>query len=99
MRFWKKDWTTEEAELWTKEDVMAALCVACSFVGIIVGTVYSFLLQPIGFITLAIAIILGILGVKIIMPKMQSISREYEKKQAEYLENLEKIARWEDRNE
>lgn len=96
MSFWKTDWTKEEAELWTKEDVIAALLLGVSFGGIIVGTVYSFLLMPVGFITLGLAVVLGILGVIIIMPKMQSISREYEKKQAEYLKDLEKIARWED---
>lgn len=96
MRFWKTEWTKEEAELWTKEDVIAAVLSAISFGGIIVGTVYSFLLMPVGFITLGLAILVGVLGVIVILPKMQSISREYEKRQAEYLKDLEKITRWED---
>lgn len=96
MKIWKREWTKEEAELWTKEDVIAASFVALSFVGIIIGTIYSFLLMPIGFITLALSVGIGILGILIILPKMQSISREYEKKQAKYLEDLEKIARWEE---
>lgn len=96
MRFWKTEWTKEEAELWTKEDGIAAVLSAISFGGIIVGTVYSFLLMPIGFITLGLAILIGVLGVIVILPKMQSISREYEKRQAEYLKDLEKITRWED---
>ena len=98
MSFWKTEWTKEEAELWTKEDLVAAILLAISFGGIIIGAVYSFLLMPIGFITLGLAIVAGILGVKIIMPKLQSISREYEKRQAEYLKDLEKIARWEEKN-
>lgn len=98
MSFWKTEWTKEEAELWTKEDIIAALLIALSFGGIIIGTVYTFLLMPIGFILLGLAIVIGVIGVVIIMPKMQSISREYEKKQAEYLKDLEKIARWEDKD-
>jgi len=98
MKFWKTEWTNEEAQLWTKEDGIAAVLSAISFGGIIVGTVYTFLLMPIGFITLGLSIVIGVVGVLIIMPKMQSISREYEKKQAEYLKDLEKITRWEDRD-
>lgn len=96
MRFWKNEWTKEEAELWTKEDVIAAICVAISFVGINIGTIYAFLLMPMGFVIFALSVGIGALGIIIIMPKMKSISSEYEKKQAKYLEDLEKIARWED---
>ena len=56
------------------------------------------LLLPVAFIILAAGIILTIIMHWIIDPKLKMISEEYEKKQKEYLETLERNTRWEEHN-
>jgi len=94
----KRQWTAVEAEHWTKEDWITILISSISYILLTVGTGLSFLLLPIGFITLAIGIVLTIIMHWIIDPKLKVISSEYEKKQHNYLEDLEKNVRWEGDN-
>ncbi len=91
----KRKWTPDEAEEWTKEDLFACILSSLVYITLIVGTALSFLLIWTGFVILAIGIILAIIMFFIIDPKLKTISDEYEKKQKSYLENLEKIERWE----
>ena len=91
----KRKWSPSEAEEWTKEDLYACILSALVYVAITIGTALSFFLIPAGFIILGIGIILGILMFLIIDPKLKIVSEEYEKNQKTYLENLEKIERWE----
>ena len=95
MRIIKRKWTPSEAEEWTKEDLYACILSPLVYIAITIGTALSFLLIPIGFVILAIGLILGILMFFIIDPNLKTVSEEYEKKQKSYLENLEKIERWE----
>lgn len=91
----KREWTAAEADDWSKEDVIAAgLGVVC-FVAVAIGTPYAFLLRPVGFLLLAIGVAVGLLMLWIINPKLEAVSTEYEKRQKDYLEHLEKIMRWE----
>jgi hypothetical protein len=91
----KREWTAAQADEWTKEDfIAAALGVGC-FVAVAVGTPYAFLLRPVGFVLLGVAALGGIVMMWIINPKLDAVSADYEKKQKEYLERLEKIMRWE----
>ncbi|MCP5046974.1 MAG: hypothetical protein GY940_07360, partial [bacterium] len=53
-------------------------------------------LMPIGFILVAVGILLTLVMVYIINPKLSVISQDYEKKQAQYLEELEKQVKWEE---
>ena len=92
----KRTWTAAEADDWSKEDVYAvALGVLC-FVAVAIGTPYAFLLRPLGFVVLAIGVLLGVVMMWLINPKLEAVSAEYEKKQKRYLEDLERIVRWED---
>ena len=91
----KRKWLPGEAEEWTKEDLFACILSVLVYVAITIGTALSFFLLPVGFIILGIGLILGILMFYIIDPKLKTVSEEYEKKQKTYLENLEKIERWE----
>ena len=61
-----------------------------------VGTAMSILLLPVGFVVLAVGIVLNLWMVYIINPKLKKISSEFEKKQKRYLEELEKKVKWED---
>ena len=91
----KRDWTAAEADDWTKEDFVAAALGVVSFVAVAIGTPYAFLLRPVGFLVLGAGVLLGLLMLWIINPKLEAVSREYEKKQKQYLERLDKIIRWE----
>ena len=94
----RRKWTPAEADEWTKEDWLAIIISPLAYILLTVGTGLSFLLLPIGFITLAVGIILTILMHWIIDPKLKTISNEYEKKQKEYLMDLEDKARWGKKN-
>jgi len=67
-----------------------------SYIALAVGIALALLMKIIGFLILIGAVILIILMIYVIDPKLKSISEEYEKKQKEYLEDLEKIIRWEE---
>ena len=60
------------------------------------GVALSMLLLTAGFIVLAVSALLILLMHWIIDPKLKTISEEFEDKQKHYLEDLEKIERWED---
>ena len=56
----------------------------------------SMLLITAGFVMLAAAIVLLVLLVRVINPKLAAMSEGYEKKQKEYIEELERKVKWED---
>ncbi len=92
----RRKWTPTAADEWTKEDWYAIVISPLAYIGLAVGVTLSILLLSVGFIVLGITIVLIILMHWIINPKLKTISEEYEKKQKQYLEELEKIERWED---
>ncbi|RKY85464.1 hypothetical protein DRQ09_07260 [candidate division KSB1 bacterium] len=92
----KRKWTAKEAEEWTKEDLIACIISPLAYITLMLGVVFSFLLLWYGFVILLAGIALTLLLYFVINPKLSKISTEYEKKQKEYLENLEKIVKWED---
>ena len=91
----RRKWTPSEADEWTKEDLYACILSPLVYIAVMIGTALSIFLYPIGFIILAVGLVLGFLMFFIIDPKLKTVSEEYEKKQKLYLENLEKIERWE----
>lgn len=96
MSFIKRKWTPAQADEWTKEDWITIVLSAVSYILLAVGTGLSFLLLPIGFIILALGIIATVLMHWVIDPKLKMISGEYEKRQHEYLDKLERDVRWEE---
>jgi ABC-type transport system involved in cytochrome bd biosynthesis fused ATPase/permease subunit len=92
----RRTWTPKEADEWTKEDTITVIISPIIYVLITLGTALSMLLIPVGFLLLAIGIILTLVMVYIINPKLAATSREYEKKQEQYLEALEKKIKWEE---
>ena len=91
----KRKWTPAEAEEWRKEELFACIFSSLAYMAILIGSAMSFLLMPVGFIMLGVGIVCTILMVYIIDPKLKVISEEFEKKQKEYINDLEKITRWE----
>ncbi|HKJ68819.1 MAG TPA: hypothetical protein VKA68_12735 [bacterium] len=93
----RRDWNPVAADEWSKEDWYAIVLSVIAYTTLTVGSALTFLLLPIGFIILGIGIIITLLMYWVIDPKLRMISTEYEKKQKEYLEQLEEIQRWEAR--
>lgn len=98
MGYIKRDWKPWEADEWRKEDWIAIILSPICYILLMVGTVLSILLNIWGFVLLAVGVFLTWLMHWVIDPKLKMISSEYEKKQHDYLEELERNARWEEIN-
>ena len=98
MAFIKRQWTPSEADEWSKEDWITIILAPIAYILIAVGVAGTFLLLTWGFITLALAIGTTALFHWIIDPKLKKISQEYEKRQKDYLLELERSTRWEEDN-
>ena len=95
----KRSWTPAQAEEWTKEDAIAAALGVICFIAFSFGVPFAFLLRPTGFLLLGVALAAGTLMLRVIRPKLDAVSAEYEKKQAGYLARLEQLVRWEQADE
>ena len=95
MSFIKRDWTPAEADNWSKEDWIAIFLSPLAYILMALGVAGSFLLQLWGLVTLVLGITIIVILYWVIDPKLKKISSEYEKKQKDYLIELEKQARWE----
>ena len=94
----RRDWTPSDADEWTKEDWYVIVISPLAYATLTVGVALSLLLQPIGYVLLVAGIVLTIVMHWIVDPKLKVVSGEYEKRQREYLEELERKARWEENN-
>lgn len=95
MAWIKKTWTAAEADNWSKEDVIAWILSPLTYILTAVGIAFALLLRWYGFVLLAVDIVLLVVLFRVIDPKLKAISEDYEHKQKKYLEDIEKIARWE----
>lgn len=91
----KRHWTAAEADRWTKEDYLTFVISPLVYVLLMIGTALSLLLLWYGFVLLGAGVVLFFLMIWIIDPKLKAISTDYETKQKHYLEEIEKIERWE----
>jgi len=96
MSWIKKEWTAQQADRWSKEDYLTFIISPLIYILLAVGIAFSLLLIWYGWVILGVSVILLVIMVKIIDPKLKAISEDYEMKQKKYLEDLEKIARWEE---
>ena len=92
----KREWTPEEADEWTKEDWVAIVLAPLAYIALMLGIAFSILAMPVGYVILAAGAVLTALMHLVIDPKLRAVSEEYEKRQREYLEELERIERWEE---
>ncbi len=90
----KLSWKPEEAEAWTKEDWLAIIISPLAYAFLMVGLALLLFLQVWGFISFLLGVILTVLLHLIINPKLKAISSDYEKKQQEYLQRLERVVKW-----
>jgi len=96
MSWIKRKWTASEADNWTKEDYLVFIISPLIYGMLAVGTMLSLFLLWYGWVILAASLILLLVMIWIIDPKLKAISLDYEQKQKHYLEDLEKIERWEE---
>jgi ABC-type transport system involved in cytochrome bd biosynthesis fused ATPase/permease subunit len=96
MSWIKREWTASEADRWTKEDYLVFIISPLVYVLLAVGTALSLFMLWYGWVLLAASLVLLLVMIWIIDPKLKAISGDYEQKQKQYLEELEKIERWEE---
>jgi len=92
----RRKWTPAQADEWTKEDWFTIVLSVLSFIFLTIGAALSLLLFTWGYIILFLGIVSSALMFYIIDPKLSVLSADYDRKQREYLEELEKIERWEE---
>ncbi|MBD3178509.1 MAG: hypothetical protein GF417_02360 [Candidatus Latescibacteria bacterium] len=92
----KRDWTPREADRWTGADTLAVILSPVIYFLILLGFSMAFMLKVSGFIIVGATVVLTIILAKIINPKLDAISRGYEEKQKEYIEELENKLKWMD---
>jgi len=92
----RRKWTPAAADEWTREDWIAIVLSPLAYITLAIGVALSMFLFKVGFIILGAAVVLKALMHWVIDPKLKMISEDYEKKQKHYLEELEKIIRWEE---
>jgi len=96
MSWIKRKWTASEADRWTKEDYLVFVISPLIYFLLAIGTMLSLFLLWYGWVILAASLVLLLVMIWIIDPKLKAISLDYEQKQKHYLEDLEKIERWEE---
>ena len=96
MSWIKKEWTAQQADNWSKEDYLTFIISPLIYFLLALGVAFSLLLLWYGWVILGVSLILLLVMIKIIDPKLKAISEDYEMKQKKYLEDLERIARWEE---
>ncbi|MEW6455516.1 MAG: hypothetical protein AB1410_02210 [Acidobacteriota bacterium] len=90
----RREWKPEEADTWTKEDVISIIISPVCYALLMIGLALVCLLRNEGFIILGIGIFLTWILHWIIDPKLRAISEDYEKRQKDYLEHLDRIIKW-----
>lgn len=95
MQFMRKNWSPQAADEWTAEDWVAMVLSVISYLGIGIGTPLAFF-GITGWLLLAVGVIAMFLMIAVIDPKLKAVSAEFEKKQQEYLDRLQRLQRWEE---
>jgi SSS family solute:Na+ symporter len=91
----RRTWTPEQADAWSREDWIAIVLSPLVFGVGMIGLAKLLLLQPSGFTLTAAAVVIGLVVYWVIDPKLRAVSTDYEAKQAQYLERLERRLHWE----
>jgi Zn-dependent membrane protease YugP len=93
----RREWTAHEADEWTKEDYWALVFSSPSYLLITIGSGLCFLLPLWGILISGAGLVCAGVMYWIIDPKLRTISLEYEARQKEYLQELDRIMSWEER--
>lgn len=91
-----RDWAPEEADEWTRHDVVASVLSVAVYLLVALGVVGALLLETWGFVCLAGSLVCAWLMFKVIDPKLKAMSVAFERAQAGYLEGVDRKTRWEE---
>ena len=92
----RRQWTAKEAEEWTREDTIAVIISPIIYILLMIGCALSILTMWQGYVVLGAGVVLLLVLIFVINPKLSAVSLGYEKKQKEYIEELERRVKWED---
>lgn len=90
----RRVWTAEEADTWSREDWIAIVLSPLSMAFVMVGAANLFLLQHQGIWQMSFGIVCAAFLFWVIDPKLKAVSVDYEQRQSEYLNRLEKRMHW-----
>lgn len=96
MAWIRSKWTPHEADEWTREDYLAMLFSSLAYIFFTIGVGLCFLLPLWGILCVAAGIVCSLIMYGVIDPKLRTLSTEYESKQKQYLEELDRIMKWEE---
>lgn len=80
---------------WSREDLLACILSALAYVNCLAGIALLLMNQWTGYVLSVFTVAQVISMYYIIDPKLRKVSADFEKKQQEYLEELDKIVEWE----
>jgi len=89
--------TEHSAELreWGRDDLLACVLAALAYFNGLGGTTLMLMNTFSGWVLTAFTVVQIYLMYRTIDPKLRRVSGEFEKKQKEYIEELDKIVEWE----
>lgn len=93
----RRKWTADEADEWTKEDYWAVVFSSLAYLLVTIGSALCFLRPLWGILLTGAGLVCAGVMYWIIDPKLRTISVEYEARQKEYLKELDRIMSWEER--
>ncbi len=94
--WFRREWTPQDADEWTKEDGWAILFSCLAYMLLTIGVGLSLLVPFWGLPCVALGVACALIMYWIIDPKLRTLSDEYESKQKEYLEALDRTMKWEE---
>jgi len=80
---------------WSREDLLACILSALAYLNCLAGIALLLLNQWTGYVLTVFTVLQVVAMYYIIDPKLRKVSGDFEKKQQEYLEELDKIVEWE----
>lgn len=80
---------------WSREDLLACILSALAYVNCLAGTALLLMNNWTGYVLTGFTVAQVLVMYHIIDPKLRKVSGDFEKKQQEYLEELDKIVEWE----
>ena len=86
--------TGNSTKEWNGIDLLACILSSMSYICILSGMSLLLLNLWTGYVLTALALISAVVMFMVIDPKLKNISSVYEKKQKEYLEELDRIIEW-----
>jgi hypothetical protein len=96
MALFRDEWTPHEADEWTREDYLAIVFSSVSYLLMTICIALLFVRPLWGLASTIGAVVFGWLMYRVIDPKLKTLSEEYETKQKEYLQRLDKVMKWEE---